>query len=653
MTYKFRRKSALKIRNTKRLTSAWTQKPVIKIPKAIETRVRQKAERDLLNDVTIAELFELKQVALSLKTAKTPSYSHDNLVKNNPILAIRKVERDQLRNMTDLRRYMQRCAIQALAVKQLDHPKATTLSDTEIMYLVLNNTDLIYERVNVNGSEDVVYYIKDYQTLTYKPLVFELDKLLTNIALAIPVANITKLNTNVRQLITTVDPYLVGIPELRLPPQWVVKFKNGVMDLKTKVFVKDSSQYDKYHFVRFIPHDYIPLTETERTNMLNLHIIKRIFNDWGKAIPENVNYLKQNLFAVIDGNGRGKINIFKSDGGDGKSTYFDIARGIVGDFAALEIGLHQLDDDNLVNKLSLNVSVKIGDDSPTNAKVSPEALARLKTLLTGGSFMANVKFKDPTLVQSIAPFFIGTNSDYTFFENSSAVKARVSAYEWPNRNFRQFPVEDFNLSELVGRRGVPGNEAFYEAMISWIVDTVDYFDKFDVPSEITAKTNTMIEGKDPVFQTWNKLKVMGVNHFEKLPVVALFEFHKEEVKAENPSGGVLKQEQFVEQLIPIMERDGFTFDREAQPIYLTRLGKYAYDNELFCDIIGREIKLRKTSKYFHNKNNAITEADIKAFRKDVLLGKYSPMEIEMNLRYHLMMNALIKSGDIEMITFMS
>ena len=345
------------------------------------------------------------------------------------------------------------------------------------------------------------------------------------------------------------------LPKANIPPKHLVKFRNCIYDLKSgKKYDFDDKEIKDYHFINKIRYPLVPLEDTDEAM---LSIVKRVFKLWSKEDKEVEKLMKQMVYSYIEGDGRGVQIILKSEGGDGKSTFNRILQKISHSSLTHHMNLDDYNDDNSLNQIQPSTKLILGDDLQSNFKMTNKGLSRFKTLVDGGSINVSEKFMPNKLIQSNALKIQNTNTDIKFFENNDSIKDRVILIEWPHHNFRQNPVNDFNLDKLTGKRG-KADIKFMESLISYVIHTTEYFEKFSVTDKMKSDFNEMLDSNDILVQFINELIDQNILYNSHLPSSFLYEYFKSWLQDVNPGTKPMKLSEFTKRFKSLIFNKGYT-----------------------------------------------------------------------------------------------
>lgn len=469
--------------------------------------------------------------------------------------------------------------------------------------------------------------------------------------------SVTALHADAKKFFETFSAKNFNIPRVNLLPEGMIKFENVILDLKTKetypLTHPKVSQYEYFSCINFQLH-----SDLKDVDPICLDINRRIFNQWSNDDADRRKLLLQHAFCAIEGRGRGRISIFKSEGGDGKSTFFNMLKKLAGHQHVREIDIVQFNDDNKLGQLSLNTSIVVSDDSSSRVKMPDESLKRAKILTTGGSVSVNVKFQDDKIVQTNAMIVVGTNSEMRFYENTSAVKDRLIVYDWPNLNFRSNPETTFNLRELVGSDGKSGNKRFYEAFIYLILSEVDYFDTFSIPETIKANADEMLDDNDLPKQIWQEFEMVTDCNIPYIPMNIFNEFYIKELKRLNPGAKPLAFRPLSSRVKKLANESGnFHYDPTTKGKRLNNIDCNEVDVEVLSHLLGLDLSWyqpkRQTAFLTSNTLKAVTEEDVKELIDQLSKEQLSSDELSelINKPYtQMIINFGLKLGYMELAT---
>lgn len=502
--------------------------------------------------------------------------------------------------------------------KQLLLEGVKTIDEQQVTDFIIDNCDLIFDPVFVDDKKIKQVYLFDYDDDLYYSLSVNLNTIITLIISKI------KIRVNKKTIIGTVIDNLINIslidknrtPLARIAPDHIVKFNNGYLNTKTDEFFTDMPDY---HFVKKSKYNY--LTESE-VNPISLALVNKVFDEWTDGENDFKNYLFQVCRAAIEGNGRYKCHVFISPGGGGKSSFFRLLKLLTGDDVTLHVNIDEYDDDNLINGISKNKKLIIGDDLSTHAKMSGKKLSRFKSIIEGEPITVNVKFEPARIIQTNAVFVQGTNTELKFFENSPAVADRIIFGPWTSKNFRTNKIKDYNLAKLLGKEGKLPDINFIEACIYKIFKDTTYFEQFDIPNRFKNRVNDMLNNADSVYLFYQHIKVLGLLDFKILPSNVLYNHYKLFLKEENPAAKPLQLNKFIPKLYQYLSDELlngpsniFTIPKQNDitvKSLMSRLNKqydkfslHVYCNQAGLDYLKFNIPDATRTSYFINDNKTL------------------------------------------------
>lgn len=159
-------------------------------------------------------------------------------------------------------------------------------------------------------------------------------------------------------------------------------FKNGIYDIMNDVIIPHSKDYV---FVNQIPHDYIPGAEPVELINTFLNNLSCKDKDVAQLLIEMIGY------CFYRRNKLTKFFIIVGEGENGKSTFLDYVKYILGEFNTSEQTLQELCTDKFGTWMLKDKLINVGDDID---KEFVEKTGVIKKLVDGNTFMAQRKGKD-------------------------------------------------------------------------------------------------------------------------------------------------------------------------------------------------------------------------------------------------------------------
>ena len=224
------------------------------------------------------------------------------------------------------------------------------------------------------------------------------------------IKHIPNLNRSKRAEVLTYLDLLVG-DNTNLSNAKLIAFKNGIYDIETDEFLDFSPDYVITNKINF---DYIPDSYSEITN----HVLDKLSCD-----DEQIRMLLEEVigYVMYRRNELRKAFILLGDKANGKSTYLDMIKTMLGDENTSALDLKELGDRSktaeLFGKLA-NIGDDIGDDFIPNPAV-------FKKLTSGDRLNAERKGQDPFDFNNYAKFLFSANNIPRIKDKSGAVQSRL------------------------------------------------------------------------------------------------------------------------------------------------------------------------------------------------------------------------------------
>ena len=445
----------------------------------------------------------------------------------------------------------------------------------------------------------------------------------------------TSPNITVKKATGTVDYAIMmhkgshHVRKANIPPKHIIKFKNTIIDLKTKIKYNGNDDLVKnYDFIDSLRYD---LKNIDDVNQDMLEIVKTIFNLWSQNNEDMKLLIMQLFFSYIEGDGKNKYIILQSEGGDGKSTAMRMIQKIGDPELTKYINLNDLKDDNVLNQVQPSTRFFFGDDLVSNFKMSSKDLARFKTLVDGGSINVSEKYMPNKLISCQGLKVQATNTEIKFYENNDAIKDRIIYIKWPHYNFRKEPIKDFNLDQLSGKYG-KANTDFMEALIAYIIENVEYFNQFNITEKMIKDFNEVLDANDVVKMQVKELYENNLLNFKYLPYNVLYEHYKQWLNINNPGSKPIKSTEYIKKVAKIFE--DYNIVRFKTPKKLKQLTKSDFNID---DFEGIYVDDNKQTKLFINNNLNIDYDELNNNIKNIpineLLSKYTHDQLNQYISY--------------------
>ena len=336
-------------------------------------------------------------------------------------------------------------------------------------------------------------------------------------------------------------------------PNTLLNTQSGVYDLEKKKYTKsvNPKSSNEYYLTNPVKYDIVKLS---KVNKDMLKVVQKVFNDWSQGDPIRLEFLKSLVLATAMGNGFKKYVVIQGSGGNGKSTFLNLLRGVVGPGSYLPFNIQDLENDSHMSTINEEIKVLLGDDLANRAVLSNNLLNRFKQLVTGNDVLVNRKFLSSVYIKMHGVKIQATNDFPRFMETGDMILDRTIVYQWTNVNYRLDDTEKneiqslvgYSLDELIGEIKLKTysanydkhNEEFYTALMSWIASTTpiptqDTFDKFQ--KEFRVETEAAFESsQDVIDEVLKELDNEGAFQYRIICVNAIYYRYVEHVKAVNP-----------------------------------------------------------------------------------------------------------------------
>ena len=495
---------------------------------------------------------------------------------------------------------------------------AKIATSIDILDIIVNNFELRYKTISNDGKIEKYFFVKNYDSEIgiWEPI--NLEHIVTNLPDGYNVSDVRKTVNDVDLSLKNFNKSKENIKPLILPKSYIVLAKNVIYNLKTMESSNQIDTFGQFDFINSLDYQILPLN---KVNPIKLEIVKRIFNDWSQGDKDIEIYLKQLVIAALDGNGRGVFNVIIGSGGNGKSSFLNILEELASKKYTVKLNLQDYLNDNKIGLIDQTTKLLVGHDLATGAKLSSALNSRFKELITNEAFMVDVKYKNAKFVQSRSLKIQSTNTLLDIFENTDAMRRRIRLLQWTNQNFSKLNNEStFNLDELIGTAiNTKPDKEFYEAIIAYCLDEMDYFDKFIEIESVTEMTDEMVNDSDVVYGFLSYISDFGLDEMHMLPINILYELYKIWHHQENPGGSPLKQKSFTTRLRTNCVKFGFKFSTDR--VRLTSLSTLEYSQNIINYLIldkPLNINTKQKVYYLYNNENKIPKSEVDLFKKQLI-----------------------------------
>ena len=248
-------------------------------------------------------------------------------------------------------------------------------------YIYDNNKQLYIEGLNSGILEDLI--VTSYPSLTIK----QIEEVVYNI------------RHSIGENLEECDYNYIG-------------FQNGILNLNNMQFIEPTPN--------IIITSKLNVNYTKPTSDTN-PIVDKFFNE----ICCNNHEIVILLYCIIGyacsaTNKFHKTFVFYGKGGNGKGTFFDLVKEIVG-APASSMSLKQLSNDKFAPAFLLGKTVNICDDERITNKIDTEII---KSLLAEGWVNGQLKYGHPFDFKPVATFLIGTNFNINIDDTTNAIERR-------------------------------------------------------------------------------------------------------------------------------------------------------------------------------------------------------------------------------------
>ena len=513
---------------------------------------------------------------------------------------------------------------QVQKVNQLSGKPNKQINENDIAKSIIKACDVVHIDLSIRKNQkDYTFGIYDPFSMSYVRDTKYITRLVHHI-----IDNIEPSpNLSISNVVRAVSVYLMAksnkIRFANIPPNYLIKFINRVINLKTKeVYEFDDPLIKDYDFIETLPYNILlpeeRKLEPEKT-------VRTVFETWSNGNKDQLKTIMQLFYAYLDKNGRGLQIILQSEGGDGKSTAMRLIAAMGNEESTLYANINQYTDDNIMNKIQPSTRFISGDDMPSNYKMNSLGLSTFKTLIDGGFLNVSEKYMPNKMVMAPCLKIQATNTDLKFYENNDAIRDRILYIEWPHHNFRRNPSSEINLDYLSGKHGEPDKD-FMEALISIIAFETEHFEKFNVTQEMKEKTNETLNANDSVLQHIYEMKNDGLLNYPILPLDIAYEHFKVWIKDTNPGSTPLKKIDYAKRLRKILFNETWNYE-EGRLRKLSAISSLDFDKSIVSNLYFDD---EKRSPTLIKKSNEITNEDIVNLNKIIINNDLNELTNEIS-----------------------
>lgn len=361
---------------------------------------------------------------------------------------------------------------------------------------------------------------------------------------------------------------------MREAPSNLIKTTHGVYDLFKNQYVDVGADL---YFKQTIDVDL-----SKPIDVKNPYYQARelMFETWSQGNSERKNALKFLHLASHIGYGGNRYMLFVGTGGNGKSTYMNMAIGVTGKDVYQTFSMDQLVDDNALVTISPTTRLIVGHELPTNYKFNGLALSRFKALTTGNPISVNRKYLSNVVISNRGVKLQATNDIPRFVGRDNAIDSRLIIVDFGTFDHRHdFSVGDkikdltnHSVDELVGDGYKDfGVDEFYATHLNALVHEFQFSSVDDlklefsnIESQLKSEYDALIaETSDDVDIFLREITESGFFDQELIVYSLVYSMYCEYLKIHNPGSSPLRAKAFATRLTKHLEK--FKFDFNPSP----------------------------------------------------------------------------------------
>ena len=361
---------------------------------------------------------------------------------------------------------------------------------------------------------------------------------------------------------------------MREAPSNLIKTTHGVYDLFKNQYVDVGADL---YFKQTIDVDL-----SKPIDVKNPYYQARelMFETWSQGNPDRKNALKFLHLASHIGYGGNRYMLFVGTGGNGKSTYMNMAIGVTGKDVYQTFSMDQLVDDNALVTISPTTRLIVGHELPTNYKFNGLALSRFKALTTGNPISVNRKYLSNVVISNRGVKLQATNDIPRFVGRDNAIDSRLIIVDFGTFDHRHdFSVGDkikdltnHSVDELVGDGYKDfGVDEFYATHLNALVHEFKFGSVDDlklefsnIEAQLKSEYDALIaETSDDVDVFLREITDSGFFDQELIVYSLVYSMYCEYLKIHNPGSSPLRAKAFATRLTKHLEK--FKFDFNPSP----------------------------------------------------------------------------------------
>lgn len=360
----------------------------------------------------------------------------------------------------------------------------------------------------------------------------------------------------------------------REAPSNLIKTTHGVYDLFKNQYV---DVVDDLYFKQTIDVDLSKPIDKDNPYYQARELM---FETWSQGNPDRRNALKFLHLASHIGYGGNRYMLFVGTGGNGKSTYMNMAIGVTGKDVYQTFSMDQLVDDNALVTISPTTRLIVGHELPTNYKFNGLALSRFKALTTGNPISVNRKYLSNVVISNRGVKLQATNDIPRFVGRDNAIDSRLIIVDFGTFDHRHdFSVGDkikdltsYSVDELVGDGYKDfGVDEFYATHLNALVHEFQFGSVDDlklefsnIEAQLKSEYDALIaETSDDVDIFLREITDSGFFDQELIVYSLVYSMYCEYLKIHNPGSSPLRAKAFATRLTKHLEK--FKFDFNPSP----------------------------------------------------------------------------------------
>lgn len=346
---------------------------------------------------------------------------------------------------------------------------------------------------------------------------------------------------------------------VQAPPE-IIRVKSGTYNLLTKEVGKETTNElgQEYYFPTVQNYDVVPL---KQVNQKMLKLIQKLFDDWSEKDKDRLKFLKMNILAALMGDGFKRYIIIQASGGNGKSTYLNMIKNIIGKSQYMAFNLQDLENNSVFSAVNPSLLALIGDDLAARYVLSPNSLYRFKQLVTGAEIKVDRKYLSAVPVYMNGLKIQATNEFPRFMETGDMILDRTIVFKWVDTNYRKDYAQQDQIEKEFGKSldKLVGNPEegtydydFYTALVSWIVSTTDLPNHRDYNHFAEMlKTDTedaFDSSKDLLEEYLTELLESGTFEYQYVVATAIYHGYCQYLRLNNPAAKPTSIQPFIKRL---------------------------------------------------------------------------------------------------------